>query len=135
MSGQKYKCVLICEDIRQEIGGRVSLMGILGSKLLVQGVPLTFPKLCLFIEWGEIMGKMNINLKIIPPDGTELPAVNPSAPIQGQAGLVARTMIVLSNFTFPAPGDYIFQFDSDGQVIGRERLTIEKYESPKSPLN
>jgi len=31
MSTLKYKCVLFCEDIRQEVGGRVSLMGVLGS--------------------------------------------------------------------------------------------------------
>lgn len=135
MSSLKYKCVLFCEDIRQEVGGRVSLMGVLGSKLLVQSFPLTFPKLCLFIEWGEITGKVNVTLNIIPPEGVEIPKVRPSAPIQGQAGLVARSMIVLSNFGFPAAGNYVFEFETDGKPAGRENFLVEKYEGPISAPN
>ena len=135
MSDLKYKCVLICEDIRQEVGGRVSLMGVLGSKLLVQQFPLPFPKLCLFIEWGELVGKINVTLNIIPPKGVDLPSVQPSAPIQGQPGIVARSMIVLSNFAFPAPGTYTFEFSADGKVVGREQFEIEKYEGPTSAPN
>ncbi|MBU1106086.1 MAG: hypothetical protein KKB51_05400 [Candidatus Riflebacteria bacterium] len=135
MSSIKYKCVLVCEDIRQEVGGRVSLMGVLGSKLLVQSFPLPFPKLCLFIEWGEIAGKVNVTLNIIPPDGVEIPKVRPSAPIQGQPGLVARSMIVLSNFSFPAAGKYVFEFEADGKVVGRENFLVEKYEGPISAPN
>ncbi|MFZ5949455.1 MAG: DUF6941 family protein [Candidatus Rifleibacteriota bacterium] len=135
MSSLKYKCVLVCEDIRQELGGRVSLMGVLGSKLLVQSFPLPFPKLCLFIEWGEIHGKVNVTLNIIPPAGVEIPSVKPSAPIQGQPGLVARSMIVLNNFAFPAPGTYVFEFLADGKVVGRENFEIEKYEMPVNAAN
>lgn len=135
MSELKYKCVLVCEDIRQEVGGRVSLMGVLGSRLLVQNFPLPFPKLCLFIEWGEIKGKVNVTLNIIPPEGVEIPDVKPSAPIQGQPGLVARSMIVLNNFAFPAPGTYIFEFLADKKVVGREKFEIEKYEPPTSAPN
>lgn len=135
MNEPKYKCVLFCEDIRQEVGGRVSLMGILGSKLLVQSFPLPFSKLCLFIEWGEITGKFNVTLNIIPPKGVDIPTVKPSAPIQGQPGLVARSMIVLSNFAFPEPGNYIFEFSADGKVVGRESFIIEKYEGPISAPN
>lgn len=135
MSDLNYKCVLFCEDIRQEVGGRVSLMGVLGSKLLVQGFPLGFPKLCLFIEWGEITGKVNVTLNIVPPAGVEIPKVRPSAPIQGQAGLVARSMIVLNNFAFPAAGNYVFEFEADGKVVGRENFLVEKYEGPVSAPN
>ncbi len=135
MSNLRYKCVLICEDIRQELGGRVSLMGVLGSKLLVQSFPLPFPKLCLFIEWGEITGKVNVTLNIIPPEGVDIPKVRPSAPIQGQAGLVARSMIVLTNFSFPAPGNYVFEFEADGKLVGRENFLVEKYEGPISAPN
>jgi hypothetical protein len=91
--------------------------------------------LCLFIEWGEIQGKVNVTLNIIPPEGVEIPSVKPSAPIQGQPGLVARSMIVLNNFAFPAPGTYVFEFLADGKVVGRENFEIEKYEVPGAPVN
>lgn len=135
MTNIKYKCVLFCEDIRQEVGGRVSLMGVLGSKLLVQQFPLPFAKLCLFIEWGELKGKVNVTLNVIPPEGVEIPNVAPSAPIQGQPGIVARSMIVLNNFVFPQPGAYTFEFSADGIVVGREVFEIEKYQGPTSAPN
>jgi len=37
--------VLFCDDIRHELGGKVSLMGIYGSHLLVPSMPLHLPKL------------------------------------------------------------------------------------------
>jgi hypothetical protein len=130
MSDVKYRCVLVCEDIRQETGGRVSLMGVLGSRLFVQDFPLLFPKFCLFIEWGEITGRFNVTLNIVPPKGVSLPAVKPSASIQGQAGVVARSMIVLNSFVFPSPGTYTFEFWADSDLVGREEFHVEKYEAP-----
>ena len=123
-----YKCVLFCEDIRQEVGGRISLMGILGTKLYVQDFPLIFPKLCLFIEWGEVKENLNVTLNIIPPEGVQMNNVHPSATIGAQQGVVSRSMIVLTNFAFPKAGQYVFEFVVNGEVVNREIFAVEKYE-------
>ncbi len=132
-----YKCVLFCEDIRQEVGGRVSLMGILGNKLLVQDFPLVFPKLCLFIEWGVVKENLNVTLNIIPPDGVQLSSAHPTANIAAQQGVISRSMIVLTNFAFPKAGEYIFEFIVNNQVISREIFLVEKYNPniPASKIN
>lgn len=134
-----YKCVLFCEDIRQEVGGRISLMGILGTKLYVQDFPLIFPKLCLFIEWGEVKENLNVTLNIIPPEGVQMNNVHPSATIGAQQGVVSRSMIVLTNFAFPKAGQYVFEFVVNGEVVNREIFAVEKYEPaaniPSSKIN
>ncbi len=134
-----YKCVLFCEDIRQEVGGRISLMGILGTKLYVQDFPLIFPKLCLFIEWGEVKENLNVTLNIIPPEGVQMNNVHPSATIGAQQGVVSRSMIVLTNFAFPKAGQYVFEFVVNGEVVNREVFAVEKYEPaaniPASKIN
>lgn len=135
MSDLKYRCVLFCEDIRQETGGRVSLMGVLGARLYVQEFPLMFPKFCLFVEWGELTGKFQVRLNIIPPEGVSVPRVNPTAQIQGQPGLIARSMIVLNSFVFPAPGKYVFEFWADDVCVGSEPFVIEKFEPPPKVTN
>lgn len=135
MAKFNYKSVLMCEDIRHETGGRVSLMGILGSKLYVQEFPLFFPKFCLFIEWGEIDGKMTVKMKISAPEGVQLPNVQPTAEIRGQPGIPARSMIVLNGFMFPKPGEYVFEFLVDDQTVGKEILRVEKYEQPPTVTN
>lgn len=129
-----YKCVLFCEDIRQEVGGRVSLMGILGTKLYVQDFPLVFPKLCLFIEWGEVKENLNVTLNIIPPAGVQMNNVHPSATIGAQQGVVSRSMIVLTNFAFPKAGQYVFEFVVNGETVNREVFAVEKYEPAVSNI-
>lgn len=135
MSSLKYKCVLICEDIRHETGGRISLMGILGSKLFANSFPLLFPKFCLFVEWGEVTGKFNVNLTIVPPSGVTMPKSRPSAEICGQPGITARSMIVINQFVVPIPGTYTFEFRSGDDLIGTETLVVEKIEAPTGMTN
>lgn len=45
----RYVHTFFCEDIRQELGGRYSLMGILGAELIVP-VPVLLPKLCINVS-------------------------------------------------------------------------------------
>ena len=46
----RYVHTTFCDDIRQEIGGKLSFIGIYGTTLYAQSFPLTLPKLCLAIN-------------------------------------------------------------------------------------
>ena len=94
-----------------------------------------FPKFCLFIEWGQITGEVNVSLNIVPPDGVNLPNVKPSASIKGVPGIVARSMIVLNSFVFPEPGVYTFEFWANGVLAGKEEFCIEKYQGSPHMAN
>jgi len=124
----KYRCALICEDIRHETGGRISLMGILGSKLYVQEFPIFFPKLCIFIDWGCVSDRVMVTMSIQPPDGVVFPPIKPTSEIRGHPGMVARSMIVLNSFVFPKAGNYVFQFNVNDALAGAETLSVEKFE-------
>jgi hypothetical protein len=39
-----------CDDVRQEIGNKFSLMGCYGTDLYVSSFPITLPKLCVFVH-------------------------------------------------------------------------------------
>lgn len=39
-----------CDDVRQEIGNKFSLMGCYGTDLYVPAFPITLPKLCVFVH-------------------------------------------------------------------------------------
>ncbi|HEY9072261.1 MAG TPA: hypothetical protein VIV61_18515 [Candidatus Ozemobacteraceae bacterium] len=135
MSELKYRSVLICEDIRQEINGRVSLMGVLAAKLFVTRFPFKFLKLCLFIEWEEVVGKWDVGINIVKPSGLPLLPKPLAASIEGQPGLTARSMIVLENFEFPEAGAYKFEFTANGTSIGCEHFTLEKFEPAPQVMN
>ena len=49
-----YGYTIFCDDIRQEMGGKVSHMGIYGGKLIVNSpLPVTLPKLALAVHYFE----------------------------------------------------------------------------------
>jgi hypothetical protein len=46
---------LFCDDIRQEIAGKVSLIGIYGQDMVVHGeFPALYPKLCIYVAYYEV---------------------------------------------------------------------------------
>jgi hypothetical protein len=47
-----YRTVIaqFCDDVRQEIGNKFSLMGCYGADLYVPAFPITLPKLCVFVH-------------------------------------------------------------------------------------
>ena len=44
----------ICDDIRSEVGHKVSLMGIYDEKILLVQLPARIAKLCLFQRWSQV---------------------------------------------------------------------------------
>lgn len=42
--------LLFCDDIREEVGGKRSLMGVYSDELIVKKFPSTISKLCVFVK-------------------------------------------------------------------------------------
>ncbi len=50
MTGTRAVIAQFCDDVRQEIGNKFSLMGCYGTDLYVPSFPITLPKLCVFVH-------------------------------------------------------------------------------------
>lgn len=73
--------VLFCEDVRHEIGGKVSLMGILGETIFVEKFPVTLQKICshfVFEMHRSQFPKTRLSVKLFingaEKEGVDLPA-------------------------------------------------------------
>ena len=52
---QSWGTTIFCDDVRAEIGGKITLVGVYPSDMLVHGsFPLTMPKFCLWVKYFEI---------------------------------------------------------------------------------
>lgn len=49
-NADRYVTVTYCDDIRQEVGNKTSLIGCYQGELLVQAAPSALPKLCAFVS-------------------------------------------------------------------------------------
>ena len=46
----RYAHATYCDDIRHELGGKLTLVGVYSSQLLVPSFPAVLPKLCLLVD-------------------------------------------------------------------------------------
>ena len=54
----RYAYAVFCDDIRQEINGKITMVGIYTDRLLVSSVPTVLPKLCLALSIATDKEKM-----------------------------------------------------------------------------
>jgi hypothetical protein len=72
---------LFCDDLRLELGGKISVMGIYQAEMVFpqnMGFPLSIPKLCIFIKYYEVPGSLTDDLEVrifVPGDGEDIPSV------------------------------------------------------------
>lgn len=45
--------VIYCDDIRQELGGKHSYMGVYGADLVLPSFPTTITRLCIAMQWSD----------------------------------------------------------------------------------
>jgi hypothetical protein len=74
--------VIYCDDIREEVGNKVSFMGIYSSELTVPNAPVLLTKLCIVVkavtDIGDPFEALNVRIvKVKGNDETELLSTGP----------------------------------------------------------
>ena len=66
MTASRIVIAQFCDDVRQEVGNKFSLMGCYGTDLFVPAFPITLPKLCAFVhvrtDRGHPFGRLTLRL-------------------------------------------------------------------------
>ena len=75
---EAYGITIFCDDIRQEVFGKISLMGIYGSDLKIfSSLPSILPKLCMLVNARFGIGQTitNPKLQIYLPEDSDTPSI------------------------------------------------------------
>lgn len=98
---------LFCDDIRQEVNGKSTLVGVYGNDLIIYGsLPATLPKLALWVSYFERLGESREPLELLvylPGDGDDAPTMRNS--IAGETLERIRSPNISSDVT---PEDQLF---------------------------
>ena len=93
MSGERkaWGMALFADDIRHEIGGKYSVMGIYNIDMLLPGAvfPVTLPKLCVLIKYKEVHGAFHDDIQVnvvFPGDSDDAPGFTTVIPAAGREG-------------------------------------------------
>jgi hypothetical protein len=65
----KHEFTMLCDDVRQEVGGKTSIMGLYDHHIVVPQIPCILPKICFYTRFSNLDGLFKFNLSIISPNG------------------------------------------------------------------
>jgi len=114
---------LLCDDVRQEMGGKISLMGIF-ENVYANSFPAVHPRLATVNEWADGLGEFETTLRILSPDRktvlretvTKLKLVN--------AQFKHRDISIHLNLEFKEPGTYWIENYLDGILVNSVPLSV-----------
>lgn len=118
----KLAYTLFCDDVRLEVGNKLSLMGVF-HQILVQHVPVTVMKFAVVTQWrGE--GRHLSEVRILTADGQQAVVLAEPSPFEVMHGGVANNISFFFNVEFPAPGSYRVQTLIDSSLADEQELQL-----------
>ena len=118
----KLLYTLLCDDVRLEVGNKLSFMGVF-QNIMVQQLPLPLLKFAVVSHWqGE--GTFLSTVQILTPDKREAIVVSQPTSFEITSGGFADNISFFVNVTFPAAGKYWVQTLVDSSLFDEQQLSI-----------
>lgn len=136
----RFISAIFCDDIRMEVGNKLSMIGVYNGVMLVPAFPITLPKLCIalsartdgrnpfkqlvfrVLKGEELLVEVPIPIEAFPEIQVPLAgdvAINPNDRLQ-----VCNGNIVISPFVVDKPTTIRVRAIADGEELKALALTI-----------
>lgn len=112
---------LLCDDVRLEVGNKLSYMGVFQS-IIVPQLPVWLPKLAVVNHWRGNGAHLS-EVRILMPDRQQALVVSQPARFEISQG-VADNISFFVNVTFPVPGEYWVQTLVDSNLFEERSLLV-----------
>jgi hypothetical protein len=113
---------LFCDDVRLEVGNKLSFMGIF-QNIMVQQMPVSLIKFAVVNHWrGE--GTHLSEVRILTPDRQHHIVASQPTSLEIAPGGFADNISFFVNVTFPAAGQYWVQTLVDSNLFDERQLTV-----------
>ena len=130
--GPRLAYTIFCDDVRLEVGNKLSLMGVF-HQILVQHFPVTVMKFAVVTQWrGE--GRHLSEVRILSEDRQHPVVLAEPSPFEIAGGGVANNISFFFNVHFPAPGRYWVQTLINSNLADEQELTIILVDNNGTPL-
>jgi hypothetical protein len=118
----KLVYTLFCDDVRLEVGNKLSLMGVF-QNIMVQKLPVSLIKFAVVNHFrGE--GKYLSEVRVLTPDKKQPVVVSQPTPFEIASGGFADNISFFVNITFPAAGQYWVQTLVDSQLFDEQQFLV-----------
>lgn len=113
---------LLCDDVRIEMGNKISLMGLF-QNIMVDRLPVSLIKFAVINHWkGE--GNHQTEVRILSPDRTNMIVTSQPTPIELAPGGFTDNVSFFVNVVFPSAGTYWVQTIANTVVVEEVPLIV-----------
>ncbi|MFN2455102.1 MAG: hypothetical protein ABR577_12860 [Pyrinomonadaceae bacterium] len=113
---------LFCDDVRLEVGNKLSLMGVF-QNIMVQQLPVSLIKFAVVNHWRG-QGAHLSEVRILTPDRQQPIVVSQPTRFEVTPGGFADNISFFVNVSFPAAGQYWVQTLINSTLFDEQPLTV-----------
>jgi hypothetical protein len=124
----KLNYTILCDDVRQEMGGKFSLMGLFES-IYANSFPAVHPRFAIVNEWIGGKGDFKLTIRLLGPNKKEVLSESDSTMNLFSEAQRHRDIAVRFNTTFSAPGTYWIEMLLDGEQAALVPLSLQAISS------
>lgn len=118
----KLVYTLLCDDVRIEMGNKISLMGIF-QNIMVEKLPVSLIKFAVINHW-QGTGNHLTEVRILSPDKTNLVVTSQPTTIELAPGGFTDNVSFFVNVVFPDAGTYWVQTIANTTVLDEFPLIV-----------
>lgn len=122
---------LFCDDVRLEVGNKLSLMGVF-QNILVQQLPVSLIKFAVVNHWRGTGSHLS-EVRILTPDKKQPVVVSQPTQFEIAPGGFADNISFFVNVTFPTPGEYWVQTLVDSSLFDEQPLLVADVRTAQGP--
>ena len=120
--GLQLSYTIFCDDVRLEVGNKLSLMGVF-HQILVQHFPVMVMKFAVVSQWRG-SGRHLSEVRILTDDRQHPVVLAEPSPFEVASGGVANNISFFFNVEFPQPGRYRVQTLINSSLADEQELTL-----------
>jgi hypothetical protein len=125
---------ILCEDVRVEMGPKLSLMGVIPNNITVQQFPITLFKFVVVSRWrGE--GQYLSEVRVVSPDRRQHLMVSQPTRFDITPQGFAENISFFLHLTFPSPGQYWVQTLIDATLMDEQPLVVTEVQDEQANEN
>lgn len=116
---------ILCEDVRVEVGPKLSLMGVIPNVITVQQFPVTLFKFAVVSRWrGE--GSHLSEVRVLSPDRQQHLMVSQPTLFEISPHGFAENINFFFHLTFATPGQYWVQTLINSTLMDEQSLVVNE---------
>ena len=132
MKSAQLVYTIISDDVRLEMGNKLSLMGIF-ENLFLTSFPAVILRIAIVNHWvGN--GDFQTQVRLLSPDGTNV-AVSSASSFRIEPEGYADNVTFFANVSFERAGTYRVQTLLEGAVVSEKPLYVRVVQQPPSTVN